>query len=101
MTYCMLSLDLANADDEQRTNFYAVLEADAWLKIADVDTVWQKRFEDTFVRPSVQRRIISVLERAADAARIKLVTFAAQIGNNPASTGKTVKVVDGFETSFN
>ncbi|MFJ3006145.1 hypothetical protein [Pseudomonas fluorescens] len=101
MTYCMLSLDLANADDEQRSNFYDVLEADEWVKLADVDTVWQKRFDDTFIRPSVQRRIISVLESAANAARIKLVTFAAQIGNNPASTGKTVKVVGGFETSFN
>ncbi|PNA01236.1 MULTISPECIES: hypothetical protein [unclassified Pseudomonas] len=101
MTYCMLSLDLANADDEQRTNFYAVLEVDDWVKLADVDTVWQKRFDDTFVRPSIQRRVITVLERAADTARIRLVTFAAQIGDNPASTGRTVKVVGGFETSFN
>lgn len=101
MTYCMLSLDLSNADDEQRTNFYGVLDVDGWGKLVDVDTVWQKRFDDSFVNPSIQRRIITVLENAAGAGRIKLVTFAAQIGNNPARTGKTVKVVGGFETSFN
>jgi hypothetical protein len=97
----MLSLDLANADDDQRTRFYAVLEADEWEKLENVDTVWQKRFNDTFIRPSIQRRIITALESAADSARIRLVTFAAQIGNNPASTGRTVKVAGGFETSFN
>lgn len=101
MKHCMLSLDLADADNDQRTDFYDALDLDGWVKLAGVNTAWRKSFDDTFLNPSIQRRIISALEGAAAAARIRRVTFAAQIGNNEAQTGQTVKVPGGYESSFN
>lgn len=101
MKHCMLSLDLADAENDQRTDFYNAVDDDGWVKLAGVDTVWKKSFDDTFLNPSIQRRIIAALKVAAEAARIKRVTFAAQIGNNEAQTGQIVKVPGGFEGSFN
>ncbi|WP_338723739.1 hypothetical protein V9L16_25100 [Pseudomonas tolaasii] len=101
MKHCMLSLDLADAANDNRTDFYNVLDADDWVKLAGVDTVWKKSFDDTFLNPSIQRRILTALKEAAEAARVRRVTFAAQIGNNEAQTGQIVKVSGGFEGSFN
>jgi hypothetical protein len=97
----MLSLDLADAANENRTDFYDALDADGWVKLAGVDTVWKKSFDDTFVNPSIQRRILTALKESAEAGRIRRVTFAAQIGNNEAQTGQVIKVPGGFDGSFN
>ncbi|MGY1446250.1 hypothetical protein ACW582_03515 [Pseudomonas chlororaphis] len=101
MTYSMLSLDLADADVGQRNGFYELLHNAGWVKLAGVDTVWQKRFDDTFLNPSIQRRIISLLEESAGETKVKLLTFAVQIGDRVANTGRLFKIPGGYETSFN
>lgn len=98
MTYCMLSLDLKDADDDQRKDFYHVLNIDDWVKLPGVDTVWQKKFASIISEPSIRLSIAADLEKAAGASRIKLVTFAAQIGNRVAVAGRTEKVPGGYKT---
>ncbi|MCX2542015.1 hypothetical protein [Pseudomonas sp. COW5] len=96
----MLSLDLTNADDDQRKDFYNLLDLNGWVKLPDVDTVWQKKFGSLILEPSIRRSITTDLESAAAASRVKLVTFAAQIGDRVAITGKTEKVPSGYKTTI-
>lgn len=100
MTYCMLSLDLTNADDDKRKVFYTQLDINGWVKLPDVDTVWQKKYGSLILEPSIRRSITSDLEGAASTSGVKLVTFAAQIGDRMAITGKTEKVLGGYKTTI-
>lgn len=102
MTHCMLSLDLPDADDDQRAYLYNVLDGDGWGRLLEVNTTaWVKQFDAGLLNPSIERRIISVVQDAADVARIRRVMFTFQIGNNEVRTGRTVKVPGGYETSLN
>lgn len=100
MTYCMLSLDLKDADDDQRTDFYYVLDMNGWVKLAGVDTVWKKEFANIITEPSIKLDIGVDFKNALSSSRINLVTFAVQIGDREAVIGETKKVVGNYVTTF-
>lgn len=79
--YAMVTLDLANADGNQRTKFGEKMTAAQWVKLPDVSTSWRANFGDASEPAAldVTRREI------ADAARhagIKLVKVWVQFGPN-------------------
>jgi len=100
MTYCMLSLDLKDADTVQRADFNERLGRESWVKLPGVDTVWQKEFGSLIKEPSIRLSIAVDLEDAAGVSRIKVITSAVQIGDSKAITGKTIKVVGDYVTTF-
>ncbi len=100
MTYCMLSLDLKDADDDQRTDFYYVLDMNGWVKLARVDTVWKKKFADIITERSIKLDIGVDFKKALSSSRISLVTFAVQIGDREAVIGEAKKVVGDYVTTF-
>lgn len=70
MIYCLLSLDLSNADDQQRRDFNKDLSENLeWKKLTGVDTVWAR----TFNFPVVTKMAVSAVAGAVDSQLIGAV----------------------------
>lgn len=85
MIRVLLSLDLEKSED-QRDDFYAILESKGWKKTKDVDTVWTIKFtkldpdnEDHY--KTIRNRLASVFIEAATELKLKRIHYVAQLGN--------------------
>jgi len=83
MIRVMVSLDLVNAES-RRDEFYKLLAAKGWNKLARVDTVWV--FNKTGSTEQDEREamghIASVLIEAAIEFKPTRIDYVAQVGNN-------------------
>ncbi|MEX5593231.1 hypothetical protein [Pseudomonas orientalis] len=83
MIRVMVSLDLVNAE-ARRDDFYKLLAAKEWVKLAHVDTVW------TFSKPGHTKQdelnamadIADALTEAATEFKLTRINYVAQVGNN-------------------
>jgi len=54
----LVTLDLPDATEDQRKNFYEVLSTEKWKKIPNLTTAWKASFKDDVTRNSA----ISIME---------------------------------------
>lgn len=85
MIRVMVSLDLVNAEP-RRDDFYKLLAAKAWVKLANVDTVWtfNKMGHTKQDEIDAAADIAKVLTEAANEFKPTRINYVAQIGNNQA-----------------
>lgn len=83
MIRAMVSLDLVNAEP-QRDEFYKLLAAKGWNKLARVDTVWvfNKMGHTVQDERDAIAHIASVLTEAAIEFKPTRIDYVAQVGNN-------------------
>lgn len=85
MICVMVSLDLVSAES-RRDDFYKLLAAKAWVKLAGVDTVWtfSKEGHTQEDEVEVMADIAKVLTEAAIEIEPARISYVAQVGNNVA-----------------
>lgn len=85
--YAMVTLDLANADGNQRTMFGDKMAAVKWVKLPDVSTSWRANFGEASeaVALDVTRREIADAVRHAGIKSVKVwVQFGPNAPQQPA-----------------
>lgn len=109
MIHCLLSLDLSNADDQQRRDFNKELDEDyGWKKLSGVDTVWAQAFNYQYdgkksvdmVAGLIDTQLISV----AKSQSIASLRYVVQIANSDVVASKITKgrlAYDYFSTPYN
>lgn len=83
----LITLDLPDVTDKQRTMFYNLLSASQWRKLEHLSTAWTKTFS-----PSVSRNVaLSTLKYDISAASlqssISRVSYALQVGEGGIEIG--------------
>lgn len=83
MIRVMFSLELVNAESK-RDEFYKLLAAKGWTKLARVDTVWvlNKMGHTERDERDAMADIASVLTEAATEFKPTRIDYVAQVGNN-------------------
>jgi len=104
MIYCLLSLDLSNADDQQRKDFNKDLAENLeWKKLTGVDTVWARTFTYNVLTKAVINDITGTIDSqlitAAKAQGIESLSYVVQVGNNEVVASKIVKPRVGYSYS--
>lgn len=75
----LITIDLPNAADEQRTAFNKVLARNCWIKINTLTTSWEASFEDQVERKRVINAIKCDLQEAKDESKVEKVEYAIQM----------------------
>lgn len=85
MIKVMLSLDLINAEEKKRTDFYADLSGAGWKKAKNVDTVWLKDFEGCTSSEDdlkkIRDNIATLFINSYKKLKLEKIFYVAQIGN--------------------
>ncbi|MGY2964649.1 hypothetical protein ACVWZP_005598 [Pseudomonas sp. TE36184] len=97
MIHILLSLDLKNADPQQRDAFYKKLVENEFIKLRGVDTVWAYAFPRAPVQEVIDKvvRVTHLmLKEAVEDLEIQKVSYILQMGNT-APIGIVVEKVRG------
>jgi hypothetical protein len=86
----LITLDLPNASDDQRDQFYAVLENEDWQKITDLTTAWEISFQDGGARSGVIGTIENDLKKALISSKLEKVEYALQMAEMNISKGSFI-----------
>jgi hypothetical protein len=97
MIYCLLSLDLSNADAQQRRDFNKdLVENLEWKKLNGVDTVWARTFNfpaaTQMAISSVAGTIDSQLIGAVREQSISSLKYVVQIANTEVVAAEITKL---------
>lgn len=79
--WAMLTLDLSNASEKQRTTFYAELSGMNWHKLPRLTTTWRGKFVDKSEAESVRITKANVA-KAKQVSGVTKVEAAVEIGPN-------------------
>lgn len=75
----LVTLDLPDATEEQRTIFYEELENKKWKKIPNLTTAWKASFADDV---NIENAILIMeddLQKAKNVSKVKRVDYAMQL----------------------
>jgi xanthine/uracil/vitamin C permease (AzgA family) len=72
----LVTLDLPNANEDQRNAFYEVLANEKWSKIKSLTTAWTVSFKDTVERDGAIATLKSDLEKAKTESKLRKVEYA-------------------------
>lgn len=75
----LVTLDLVDANEDQRKIFYEVLEQQNWFKIPKLTTAWKVSFLDSASREGAIQAIRSDIKKAKEVSKVKLVEYALQL----------------------
>jgi hypothetical protein len=79
----LVTLDLPEATEQQRSTFYQVLEQEHWEKIDTLTTAWRVRFRDGGTREGAAQAIRNHIRNAREASRVRTVEYALQLDTQP------------------
>jgi hypothetical protein len=75
----LVTLDLSSATDDQRKEFYKVLDEEKWLKINSLTTTWKISFQDNVDRDGVIETLKNDMHKAKNESKVKKVEYAMQM----------------------
>ncbi|OFX18538.1 MAG: hypothetical protein A2033_02430 [Bacteroidetes bacterium GWA2_31_9] len=75
----LITLDLTDANGEQREKFYDVLKKEKWNKIPILTTAWTASFNDDVNRNKAIITLKAHLQKAKNESKIKKVEYAMQL----------------------
>lgn len=76
----LITLDLPNANEKQRSAFYEVLSKEKWVKITSLTTAWQCSFKEGITYEEALDTLKSDIEKAQNEAKVYTVEYAIQLG---------------------
>lgn len=97
MIHILLSLDLKNAEPQQRDAFYKKLVETEFIKLRGVDTVWAYPFPKAPVQEVIDKAvpiIRTMLKETVEELEIQKISYILQMGNT-APIGVVVEKVRG------
>lgn len=83
----LVTLDLKNATDEQREEFYTELKEFNWFKIEKLTTTWTCSFKDSFSRSDVSKSVLFHMQKAKQRSKITQVKYAFQMDREEIEAG--------------
>ncbi|MAR91941.1 MAG: hypothetical protein CML06_13830 [Pseudomonadales bacterium] len=81
--FAMLSLDLNNADESQRSEFNQALEKSKWQKIEGITTTWKRSFQAGISESDIVKAAESDVKKAAMSSGIGEYKAAVNVGYGP------------------